>query len=184
MSTKFFERLTGFLERKEVQTEARIESAISEVKSINTPEKMEKREFTAGSTINVRQLEHKRLSFDHWAKTVVNGHQDYSTFSEFVSEQLIVEGLGDNRHYESIENHVRLLWNLAGEPDSQCCRWHRNVISKDGAYYLQCTLIVWRNLNIPPPKILRDGAAIKLTNREGTYDYVCKGRSYSSIEGR
>lgn len=176
---KWFNKINSMLSRKEKIRDEKIEFLTEELKSLNPPEKIEKREFTSGSTIHVKQTEYKRLSFDNWAKTIVNGCQDSSEFSELISEQLFLKGF---KGYTDLENHVKLLWNLAGEPDSHCCRWSREVIEREGVYYLQCRLIVWRNLKTPPPKLLRDGTAIKLTNRGKTYDYVCKGESYHPVE--
>lgn len=180
----WFDRVNSMFSRKEKAKEDKIEGLIEEVMSLNPPEKVENREITAGSTIHVEQVERGRLSFDSWAKSISGFHDDGCRISVYQAEQAVIQGFKLNTEFGYLENMVKLLVNLAGYPESSCCRFYREVVKKDGILFIQIRLFVWHDLKTPPPKILRDGVAIKLTSRGKTYDYVCKGESYHPSEGK
>lgn len=179
----WFDKVKALVRKEEKRKEETLEELISEVLADNTPEKVEKQDITSGSTIHVKQVERNRLGFDHWAKLASGLYDDGCVVSEYLAEQVVIQ---DSRRYpkfDYLENMVKLLVNLAGNPEGSCCRFYRKVVEKDGFFFVQVRLYVWHNLKTPPPKVLRDGAAIKLTNRGKTYDYVCKGESYHPSEG-
>lgn len=177
MNFKTLSRWLSFKKREEKREETNVVALIDEIISDNT-NAQNSEEIVAGSTIQVRVVERKRLSFDYWAKKNMGLFYDSSSYTEYEAEQVILN-LKQSQQYQSLENRVKLLVNLSGVKDDTCCRFHREVNMEEGHIHIKVTLYVWHYLKNPPPKILRDGAAIKLTERGKTYDYVCSGGSYN-----